>query len=88
MAINIRNPDAKNLTRESAWATRASKTEALTKGLSGRLARIRREPTQRGLADRPEEIAALCARLPVPDDRRIVAILRRAGLRDSEWMIP
>ena len=60
---------------ELAGATGETKTEAVTKALRDRLARVRRERTKRRLADELEEIAEHCASLPVLDSRRADDIL-------------
>jgi antitoxin VapB len=75
MALNIRNPEAEKLAAELARQTGESKTEAVTKALRDRLARVRRERTKRRLADELEEIAEHCASLPVLDGRRPDEIL-------------
>jgi antitoxin VapB len=75
MALNIRNPEAERLAAELARQTGESKTEAVTKALRDRLARVRRECTKRRLADELEEIAEHCASLPVLDGRRSEEIL-------------
>ena len=82
MALNIRNPEAERLASELARQTGESKTEAVTKALRDRLARVRRERTKRRLADELEEIAEHCASLPVRDGRRAEEILGydKAGL--------
>jgi antitoxin VapB len=49
-----------------ARLTGETKTEAVTQALRDRLARLRRERTQRRLAD---ELALRCARLPLLDSR-------------------
>jgi antitoxin VapB len=69
MALNIRNPEAEKLAMELSRQTGESKTEAVTKALRDRLARVRRERTKRRLADELEEIAEHCANLPVLDGR-------------------
>jgi antitoxin VapB len=69
MALNIRNPEAERLATELARRTGETKTEAVTKALRERLARIRRERSKRRLADELEAIAEHCANLPVLDDR-------------------
>jgi antitoxin VapB len=51
MALNIRNPEAERLAAELVKQTGESKTEAVTKELRDRLARVRRERTKRRLAD-------------------------------------
>jgi antitoxin VapB len=75
MALNIRNPEAERLAAELARQTGESKTEAVTKALRDRLARVRRERTKRRLADELEEIAEHCASLPVLDARPAEEIL-------------
>jgi antitoxin VapB len=69
MALNIRNPEAERLAAALAKLTGETKTEAVTQALRDRLARVRRERTQRRLADELDEIARHCARLPVRDPR-------------------
>lgn len=75
MALNIRNPEAEKLATELARRTGESKTEAVTKALRDRLARVRRERTRGRLADELEEIAEHCASLPVRDARPADEIL-------------
>ena len=75
MALNIRNPEAERLAAELAKLTGETKTDALTKALRDRLARVRRERIGRRLADELEEIAEHCASLPVLDDRSAEEIL-------------
>ena len=69
MALNIRNPETEKLAEALAKLTGESKTEAVTQALRYRLARLRRERTQRRLVDELDEIALHCARLPVLDSR-------------------
>jgi antitoxin VapB len=69
MALNIRNSEAERLALELAKLTGESKTEAVTKALRDRLARVRRERSRRRLADELDSIALHCARLPVLDPR-------------------
>lgn len=69
MALNIRNPEAERLAIELAKLTGESKTEAVTRALRDRLARLRRERTGRRLADELDDIARHCASLPVRDPR-------------------
>jgi len=69
MALNIRNPEAEQLAEALAKLTGETKTEAVTRALRDRLARLRRERARRRLADELDEIAARCARLPVLDSR-------------------
>jgi len=75
MALNIRNPEAEKLAAELAKLTGETKTDALTKALRDRLARVRRERIGRRLADELEEIAEHCASLPVLDNRSSEEIL-------------
>jgi antitoxin VapB len=75
MALNLRNPEAERLATELARHTGESKTEAVTKALRDRLARVRRERTKRSLVDELEEIAEHCANLPVLDARTAEEIL-------------
>lgn len=75
MALNIRNAEAEQLAAELAKRTGETKTEAVTKALRDRLARIRRELSGRRLADELEEIAKHCAGLPVLDNRTADEIL-------------
>jgi antitoxin VapB len=69
MALNIRNPETERLAAELARQTGETKTEAVTKALRDRLARLRRERTRRRLADELGDIASHCASLPVLDGR-------------------
>lgn len=75
MALNIRNPEAEKLAEALARLTGETKTEAVTQALRDRLDRLRRERTQRRLADRLDEIALRCSRLPVLDSRTADEIL-------------
>jgi antitoxin VapB len=75
MALHLRNREAEQLAAELSRLTGESKTEAVTKALRDRLARVRRERTKRSLADELEEIAEHCASLPVLDSRRAEEIL-------------
>lgn len=49
--------------------------EAVTRALRDRLARLRRERTDRSLADELDDIGRRCARLPVLDSREPDEIL-------------
>jgi len=69
MALNIRNPETEKLAEAVSKLTGETKTEAVTQALRDRLAHLRRERTQRRLADELDEIALHCARLPVRDSR-------------------
>jgi len=75
MPLNIRNPEAERLAETLAHLTGESKTEAVTKALRDRLARVRRERSQRRLADELDEIARHCASLPVRDARSAEEII-------------
>ena len=75
MALNLRNPEAERLATELARQTGETKTEAVTKALRDRLDRVRRERTNRRLADELEEIAEHCASLPILDPRSADEIL-------------
>jgi antitoxin VapB len=69
MPLNIRNAEAERLAEALVKLTGETKTEAVTRALRDRLARVRRERAQRRLADELDEIAHRCARLPVRDPR-------------------
>ena len=69
MALNIRNTETEKLAETLAKLTGETKTEAVTQALRDRLARLRRERSQRRLVDELDEIALHCARLPVQDSR-------------------
>lgn len=69
MALNIRNPEAERLAAELARITGETKTEAVAAALRDRLARVRRDRSGVGLADRLVAIGKECAALPVLDDR-------------------
>jgi antitoxin VapB len=69
MALNIRNPETERLAETLAKLAGETKTEAVTRALRDRLARLRRERSGRRLADDLNEIATHCARLPVRDAR-------------------
>jgi antitoxin VapB len=75
MALNIRNRETERLAEELAKQTGETKTEAVTKALRDRLARVRRERTHRRLADELEEIAVHCEKLPIVDRRTADEIL-------------
>lgn len=75
MALNIRNPEAERLAAALARLTGETKTEAVTRALRDRLARVRRERARRRLADELDDIARHCAELPVRDPRPADAIL-------------
>lgn len=75
MALNIRNPETDRLATEVASITGETKTQAVTRALQDRLARLRRESSGRTLADELDAIALHCSRLPVLDDRDADEIL-------------
>jgi antitoxin VapB len=75
MALNIRNPEAGRLAEAVAKLTGETETEAVTKALRDRLARLRRERSNRRLDDELDEIARHCAALPVQDPRTADEIL-------------
>ncbi|MFZ5468115.1 MAG: type II toxin-antitoxin system VapB family antitoxin [Myxococcota bacterium] len=75
MALNIRNPEAEKLAEALARLTGETKTEAVTRALRDRLARLRRERSHRRLADELDAIATHCAKLPVRDARNPDEIL-------------
>jgi antitoxin VapB len=75
MALNIRNREAEQLAEALATLAGDTKTEAVTRALRDRLARLRRERAGRRLADELDEIARQCARLPVKDSRTPEEIL-------------
>jgi antitoxin VapB len=75
MALNIRNPETERLAAELARRTGETKTEAVTKALRDRLARVQRERAHRRLADELEAIAEHCANLPILDSRSADEIL-------------
>jgi antitoxin VapB len=69
MALNIRNAETERLAAAVARLTGETKTEAVTRALRDRLARLRRERSKRRLADELDAIARHCASLPVRDSR-------------------
>jgi antitoxin VapB len=69
MALNIRSPEAEKLATALAKLTGETKTEAVTRALRDRLARLRRERSRRRLADELDAIALRCASLPIRDAR-------------------
>lgn len=75
MALNIRNPETERLAADLAEQTGESKTEAVTRALRERLARLRRDRQGQSLADELEAIARHCAELPVIDPRAPEEIL-------------
>ncbi len=75
MALSIRNPEAERLAEALARLAGETKTEAVTKALRDRLARLRRERRGHRLADELDEIGLHCSRLPVRDARSAEEIL-------------
>ena len=75
MALNIRNAEAEELAEAVARLAGETKTEAVTRALRDRLARLRRERAGRRLADELDEIARNCAQLPSRDSRTADEIL-------------
>jgi antitoxin VapB len=75
MALNIRNEEAERLAARLARLTGETKTEAVTRALRDRLARVQRTRSGRRLADELDDIARHCARLPVRDARPADEIL-------------
>ena len=75
MALNIRNPETERLAGALAKLTGETKTEAVTRAIRDRLARLRRERSGRRLSDELDDIALHCARLPVRDARTADEIL-------------
>lgn len=75
MALNIRNPEAERLAEAVARLAGETKTEAVTRALRDRLARLRRERAGRRLADELDDIGRHCAQLPVKDRRTADEIL-------------
>jgi antitoxin VapB len=75
MALNIRNPETERLAEALARLTGETKTEAVTRAIRDRLARLRRERARRRLADELDEIALHCAGLTVRDARAADEIL-------------
>jgi antitoxin VapB len=69
MALNIRNSEAERLAEALSRLTGESKTEAVTRALRDRLARLRRERSGRRLADELDDIGRHCAALSVRDPR-------------------
>lgn len=75
MGLNIRKQETHRLAKRLAELTGETMTEAVTLALRDRLERVRRERTDRSLADELDEIAVRCARLPVLDSREPDEIL-------------
>lgn len=79
MALNIRSSEVEQLAAELARITGETKTEAVATALRDRLARVRRDRSEVGLADRLVAIGKECAALPVLDDRTPEEILGYDG---------
>lgn len=79
MALNIRNAEAEKLARALTRLTGETRTEAVTKALRDRLARVRRERSGRRLADELDDLALQCAGLPFLDRRSDEEILGYDG---------
>ena len=75
MALNIRNPETEQLAASLAKETDESKTEAVTKALKDRLARVKQRKARHRLADELDEIGKHCAALPLLDHRSAEDIL-------------
>jgi len=75
VALNIRNVEAERLATRLAKLTGENKTEAVTKALRDRLAKVTRDRHGRRLADELDEIATQCARRKVRDSRTVDEIL-------------
>jgi len=75
MALNIRNTETEELAAKVAALTGETKTEAVKQALRDRLGRLRRDRSQRRLADELDTIARHCAALPVLDPRPAEEIL-------------
>jgi antitoxin VapB len=75
MALNIRSSEAEELASELARRTGETKTEAVTKALRDRLARVRAEHGGRNRRDEMLRIAQRCASLPELDPRTADEIL-------------
>ena len=75
MAFNIRNPETERPAEDLAKPAGETKTEATTKALRDRLARMRRERARRPLAEELDRIALHCASLPALDSRTAEDIL-------------
>ncbi len=75
MALNIRNPETEALASELARRTGETKTEAVTRALRDRLARVRQAETGQDLSVELTAIAQQCASLQVRDDRPADEIL-------------
>lgn len=75
MALNIRNREAELLAARLAKLTGETKTEAVSRALRDRIARVMRERSGRRLADELDDIARQSACRPVLDRRSADEIL-------------
>ncbi len=75
MALNIRNEETERLAAALARLTGETKTEAVTRALRDRLARVRGDRAKRRLADDLDDIGRHCSKLPVRDTRTSDEIL-------------
>lgn len=75
MALNIRNEETERLAAALVKLTGETKTEAVKRALSDRLARVQGDRVRRRLADDLDDIGRHCAQLPVRDTRRADEIL-------------
>lgn len=75
MALIVTNAEAERLAEAVAKITGETKTEAVTRALRDRLARLRNERTHRSLADEIDDIGRHCAVLAVKDARPADEIL-------------
>ena len=75
MALNIRNSEAEKLAARLARLTGQTKTQAVTRALQDRLARLEQTRRIPRLADELDEIAIHCARLPRRDNQTADEIL-------------
>jgi antitoxin VapB len=69
MALSIKNPETERLARELAQATGESLTDAITRALRDRIARITGRDADAMLERDLREIQERVARLPVLDSR-------------------
>ena len=79
MALNIRSAEADRLAARVARLTGETKTEAVTRALQERLARLESARSGKRLSDELNEIALRCARLPLLDRRSADEILGYDG---------
>jgi antitoxin VapB len=75
MALSIRNSRTEALARELARQAGESITDAITRALEDRLARIRNRRVEQDLAAQLMEIAARCREMPDLDSRSAEEIL-------------